>query len=142
MAGNKTIENENSVIDFLHSIGDESKRHDCFRLVEIMKDQTGFEPRMWGTSIIGFGSYHYQYASGREGDAPIIACSPRKHEISLYLTMDTPLREKLLINFGKFKTGKACIYIKKLTDINKEILKYMIEASVDFVREKYPLLGH
>src|SRR3954469_15184630 len=114
MAKNKTTETKNSIAAFINSVDDELKRKDSFQIVEIMKKQSGFEPKMWGPAIIGFGSYHYKYESGHEGDAPIIAFSPRKAAISLYLSADPAERVKLLAKFGKHKTGKGCIYIKKL----------------------------
>src|SRR5690606_13530147 len=125
-AKNKTVETTASVVDFLDTLADDAKRKDSLRLAEIIKAETGFEPRMWGTSIIGFGSYHYHYDSGREGDAPLVGFSPRKNEFALYLAQDFEEREELLRQFGKHKTGKACIYVKKLADINEGILKRMI----------------
>lgn len=138
-AKNKTVETTASVVDFLDSLADDAKRKDSLRLAEIIKAETGFEPRMWGTSIIGFGSYHYHYDSGREGDAPLVGFSPRKNEFALYLAQDFEEREELLRQFGKHKTGKACIYVKKLADINEGILKRMIAASVNSTRKKYPV---
>ncbi|MFC7522734.1 DUF1801 domain-containing protein [Parapedobacter sp. GCM10030251] len=138
-AKNKTVETTASVVDFLDTLADDAKRKDSLRLTEIIKAETGFEPRMWGTSIIGFGSYHYHYDSGREGDAPLVGFSPRKNEFALYLAQDFEEREELLRQFGKHKTGKACIYVKKLADINEGILKRMIAASVNSTRKKYPV---
>jgi Arylsulfatase A and related enzymes len=138
-AKNKTVETTASVVDFLDTLADDAKRKDSLRLAEIIKAETGFEPRMWGTSIIGFGSYHYHYDSGREGDAPLVGFSPRKNEFALYLAQDFEEREELLRQFGKHKTGKACIYVKKLADINEGILKRMIAASVNSTRKKYPV---
>lgn len=137
-AKNKTAETAYSVFQFLDTVADETKRKDSLRLVEIMKTETGFEPRMWGASIIGFGSYHYRYDSGREGDAPLVGFSPRKNELALYLAHNFGNREDLLQQFGKHKSGKACIYVKKLTDIDEGILKKMITASVNWTRKKYP----
>lgn len=138
MATNKTIETEGSVNDFISSVADTTKRNDSFELVKIMQGQTGFEPKMWGPAIIGFGSYHYKYASGREGDAPLVAFSPRKEAISLYCYTLSEDREELLSKFGKHKAGKGCIYIKKLTDINIEVLKEMISLSVENLNKLYP----
>jgi hypothetical protein len=134
---NKTTENHNSVTHFINTVDDETKRNDAFKLVTLMQEQTGFEPKMWGSAIIGFGSYHYKYDSGREGDAPLVAFSPRKAAISLYLYTSFKNKEELLSKFGKHKTGKGCIYIKKITDIDVEVLKTMITASVDYVIKKY-----
>lgn len=138
MAKNKTTETTASVADFLNSVTDETKRKDSFRLVEIMEEQTGFKAKMWGPAIVGFGSYHYKYDSGREGDAPLAGFSPRKAEISLYLSQDFEEKQKLLANFGKHKTGKGCIYIKKLQDIDEAILRQLITSSVNYMKNKYP----
>ncbi|HRP55625.1 DUF1801 domain-containing protein [Agriterribacter sp.] len=133
----KTIETANGVSDFIDTIGDEQRKKDALAIIKIMREQSGFEAKMWGAAIIGFGSYHYKYESGHEGDAPLVAFSPRKNEFSLYLTSAFDGREDLLKQFGKYKTGKACIYVKKLEDINIGILKKMITGSVKFLKEKY-----
>lgn len=138
-AKNKTTETAASVVDFLDTVVDEAKRKDSLHLVEIMKAKTGFEPRMWGTSIIGFGSYHYRYESGREGNAPLVGFSPRKNELALYLAADFEEREELLRRLGRHKTGKACIYVTKLADVNEEILKKLITASMNQTLRKYPV---
>ncbi|OXA93216.1 DUF1801 domain-containing protein [Flavobacterium hercynium] len=138
MAKNKTIETDSSVTHFVNTVENEAKRKDSFELIEIMKTQTTFEPKMWGTAIIGFGSYHYKYASGREGDAPLVAFSPRKEAISLYLYPTFENKENLLSRFGKYKAGKGCIYIKKVADIDIEILKEMISISVQEIQQLYP----
>jgi Domain of unknown function (DU1801) len=130
----KTVETKNSVTDFINSVPDEKKKTDCFTLIEIMKEQSGFEPKLWGPSIVGFGSYHYIYESGREGDAPLVAFSPRKAEISLYLASNFENREELLQKFGKHKSAKACIYVKKLEDIDLAVLKKMITLSIKQVK--------
>lgn len=138
MAKNKTAETEVKVTDFIHSFVDnDQKKADSFRLIELMKNWSGFEPKMWGPSIIGFGSYHYKYASGHEGDAPMLGFSPRKAEFSLYVYSPREDNKHLLDNFGKFKMGKACIYIKKLSDINQEVLKKMMKQTIDFLQTKY-----
>lgn len=139
MAKNKTTETTNSVIDFINAVEDATKRNDSFELIKLMQIQTGFEPKMWGPNIIGFGSYHYKYASGHEGDAPLVAYSPRKDAISLYLYSSFENKEELLAEFGKHKAGKGCIYIKKIADINVEILKRMISFSVENLNKLYPL---
>jgi hypothetical protein len=131
MAKNKTTQTVNSITDFLNAVADETKRNDSFRLIELIKNKTGFEPVLWGTSIVGFGSYHYKYDSGHEGDAPLIGFSPRKETISLYLSLKSDQREELLPKFGKHKTGKSCIYIKKLDDVNIEVLNEMLVFSVE-----------
>ncbi len=126
MAQNKTVETTISVDDFLASITDEAKRTDSRHLAGIFEAQTGMPPRMWGPSIVGFGSYHYVYESGREGDAPIVAFSPRKDALTLYLPTGFPEREPLLTQLGKHKTGKGCVYIKKLSDIQHDVLEALI----------------
>jgi hypothetical protein len=131
-----TIENSKSVTAFVRRVPDHQKQEDSFALIEIMKKQSGFPPKMWGPGIIGFGRYHYQYESGHEGDAPLIGFSPRKTAIVLYIP-NFEKKENMLKEFGKHKTGKACIYFKKLEDINLEILKKMIPISIKFMKAKY-----
>jgi hypothetical protein len=133
---NKTTENKNSVTDFIRSLPDEQRQKDAFALIEIIKKQSGFEPKMWGSAIIGFGSYHYKYESGREGDAPLIGFSPRKNEFALYIP-NFKKKEELLKEFGKHKTAKACVYIKKVKEINVEVLKKMVTHSMTFLKAKY-----
>jgi len=135
---NKTTETGNSVNDFLHSVADEIRRNDSFELVQLMKQHAGFDAKMWGPSIVGFGSYHYKYASGREGDAPLVGFSPRAKEISLYFAQDFTEREKLLQLLGKHRSGVGCVYIKKLQDINIEVLAKLITSSVRYLQQKYP----
>jgi hypothetical protein len=138
MATNKTTETQNSVTDFINTVEDEAKRNDSFELVKIMQKVSGFEAKMWGPAIIGFGSYHYTYDSGREGDAPLAAFSPRKVAISLYFSLTPENRETLLPQFGKFKPSKGCLYVKKLTDIEIPILEKMIGLSVENLNKLYP----
>jgi hypothetical protein len=138
---NKTTETNNSVDDFLRLVADETKRNDSFELVQLMQQHTGFTAKMWGPAIVGFGSYHYKYASGREGDAPLVGFSlPRGgiKEISLYFAQDFREKEKLLQHLGKHRTGAGCVYIKKLQDINIEVLAQMITASVKHLQQQYP----
>jgi hypothetical protein len=139
MAKNKTNETERNVADFINAFvaDDETKRKDAFELVKIMQETTGFEAKMWGPSIIGFGTYHYKYASGHEGDAPLAGFSPRKGAISLYVALAEE-REELLTKLGKHKPSKGCIYIKKLADIDVEILKKMVVLSVKNLNKLYP----
>jgi hypothetical protein len=138
MAKNKTTETESSVTDFINAVEDTAKRNDSFELVKIMQKESGFEPKMWGPGIIGFGSYHYKYASGHEGDAPLVAFSPRKAAISLYCYTTTENKEELLSKIGKHKASKGCIYIKKLTDVDTEILRKMILFSIENLNKLYP----
>ena len=133
----QTVETAASVSTFLKKVNNEQKQKDCFTIVEIMKEKSGFEPRMWGPAIVGFGKYHYKYESGREGDMPLIAFSPRKTEIVLYLSPDFDDKEELLKKFGKHKTTKACIYVKKLADVDINVLKKMIANSLKETKKKY-----
>lgn len=138
MPKNKTTETDINVIDFINAyVDNDQKKADSFRLIELMSEWTGFKPKMWGPTIIGFGSYHYKYASGHEGDAPIIGFSPRKAEISLYVYSPTEKNKHLLENFGKFKIGKACIYIKKLSDIDLLSLKKICDATIEYLNEHH-----
>ncbi|MCM3691361.1 DUF1801 domain-containing protein [Neobacillus niacini] len=134
----KTKETDNSVIEFIEQIDNPKKREDAYRLLDIFTETTGFEAKMWGPSIIGFGSYHYKYASGHEGDAPLAGFSPRKAKISLYFDQGEPKREELLKQFGKHTSGKSCVYVNKLADIDEEVLKSLIKESVFFTQKMYP----
>jgi hypothetical protein len=139
MAEIKTKQTDASVSEFINSFADtEQKRADSFELLKLMQDFTGFEPKMWGPSIIGFGSYHYKSERSRqEGDWPLVGFSPRKAAISLYVFAGTEKQVKLLEEFGKFKMGKGCIYVKKLSDINVEVLKKLMEETIGFLKTKY-----
>ncbi|WP_078544899.1 DUF1801 domain-containing protein [Litchfieldia alkalitelluris] len=134
----KTKENEASVIEFIEKVDSVKKREDAYKLLDIFTETTGFPAKMWGDSIIGFGSYHYKYASGHEGDAALVGFSPRKAKISLYFATGDTKREELLKDFGKHTTGKACVYINKIDDINVDVLKALINQSIHFLRETYP----
>ncbi|WP_026730313.1 DUF1801 domain-containing protein [Flavobacterium denitrificans] len=138
MAVNKTTETTNSVADFINTVENETKRKDAFQLLSIIQELTGFEPKMWGPSIIGFGSYHYKYDSGHEGDAPLAGFSPRKTAMTVYFYLPEENREELLSKLGKHTSSKACIYIKKLTDIDIEILKKIILLSIEYTQKLYP----
>jgi hypothetical protein len=126
MVTNKTTETIKSVKGFINALKDETQKKDSFEIMGIMNKLTGFEAKLWGASIIGFGSYHYVYESGREGDMPIVAFSPRSTAIVLYIYLNIENREELLNKLGKHKAGKGCIYIKKLADIDIVVLKTMI----------------
>jgi hypothetical protein len=134
----KTKETDSSVIEFIENVDSVKKREDAYQLLDIFTETTGFEAKMWGPSIIGFGSYHYKYATGHEGDAPLVGFSPSKAKISLYFAPGEPRREELLKIFGKHTTGKACVYINKVAEIDSEVLKELISQSVTFLQEKYP----
>ncbi len=139
MAELKTKLNTADVSEFINSFADtDQKRKDSFELLKLMQDYTGFEPKMWGASIIGFGSYHYKSErSSQEGDWPLVGFSPRKAAISLYVYTALKEHEYLLEGLGKFKMGKACIYIKKLSDIDQESLKKIMKATIDYLQSRY-----
>ena len=125
----KTKKNEASVEGFLNTIKDEETRNDCFEIVQMMKKASKEEPKMWGSSIIGFGEYHYKYESGREGDTMKIGFSPRKQNITLYILLGADPENPLLKKLGKYTTGKGCLYIKKLADLDKKVLQELIHES-------------
>lgn len=137
MAKNKTTQTSISVDDFINSVKDETKRKDSFSLIQLIKNQTGLEPKMWGPSIVGFGSYHYKYDSGHEGDSPLVGFSPRVSAITLYLSGHFEKREELLEELGKHKTDKGCIYVKKLDDINIETLQKIITNHINHIQKLY-----
>jgi hypothetical protein len=136
----KTKEIDSSVIEFIENVDNPKKSHDAYKLLDIFTETTSYPAKMWGPSIIGFGSYHYKYESGHEGDAPLVGFSPRKAKISLYFATSDMEREALLQDFGKYTSGKACIYINKVADIDVDVLKALINQSVKFLRETYPNL--
>lgn len=141
MAENKTKATEMSVDNYLADIADESRRKDCEALSRLMTKATKQPPKMWGTSIVGFGSYHYKYESGREGEAPLAGFSSRKGDITLYLASGFPEQEELLAKLGKHKTGKGCLYIRKLSDVDLKILEQLIIESVAQRRRNHPQSG-
>ena len=138
MAKNKTTENEDSVDAYLAAIVDEKKRKDCAEIISLISYRTGYLPKMWGTGIVGFGSYHYVYDSGHAGDAPLAGIAARANAITLYVASEPGKREVLLQNFGKHKSGKGCIYFKKIEDINTEILLEIVDHSILFLKTEYP----
>ncbi|MDZ7719787.1 MAG: DUF1801 domain-containing protein [Balneolaceae bacterium] len=137
MAENKTQPTDQPVKSFIDSLDDQQKIADSYSLLELMKEVTGCEPKMWGASIIGFDQYHYKYESGREGDFLKVGFSPRKREMSIYLMCSLDKNKELLSKLGKHRTGKSCLYVKKLDDIDMDVLRNLIEESVKFVDEKY-----
>ena len=138
MAENKTKQTKASVDKFITSIKDESIREDCNTIIKLMKSVTKEEPKMWGPSIIGFGMYHYKYASGREGDMCITGFSPRKQNLTIYLILGFEKQKVLLKDLGKYKTSKSCLYIKSLKDVDIKVLKEMINSSVKEMKKLYP----
>lgn len=137
MATNKTQPNNSNVNAFLDSVAEDKKRADSFKLLKIMQEITNESPKMWGSSIIGFGNYHYKYESGREGDFFIVGFSPRKQNLTLYIMPGFERYEKLMADLGKYKTGKSCLYIKSLDDVDMKILKELISDSVSYMNNKY-----
>lgn len=130
MAEAKTKPTKASVTQFLNKISDEARREDCFAIAKMMEEITGSKAQMWGPSIVGFGTYRYKYASGREGDWPVTGFSPRKQDLTLYLMFSSDKYEELLGQLGKHRKSKACLYIKRLSDIHVPTLKKLIKASV------------
>jgi hypothetical protein len=134
----RTSETEVNVTEFLnHYVEDEQKKADSFRLIALLRKWSGFEPKMWGPTIIGFGSYHYKYASGHEGDSPILGFSPRKAAFSLYIYSSTAESKNLLNDLGKFRMGKACIYIRRLSDVNIKTLEQLSRISIAYVNDHH-----
>ena len=138
MTALKTKPNSASVTDFLNRITDEQKRQDSFTILEIMKTASGSEPRMWGDSIVGFGAYHYLYASGREGDWFLTGFSPRKQNLTLYIMPGFDNYDSLLRKLGKHKIGKSCLYINKLEDVDRSVLKELVVKAVQKMKADNP----
>jgi hypothetical protein len=134
----KTQKNDASVEAFLGGVADEKKRQDSFAILDLMREVTGEEPAMWGDSIVGFGSYHYKYASGREGEWFLSGFSPRKRNLTLYIMSGFDEYEPLLARLGKYKTGKSCLYINKLEDVDQETLRDLVRESVAHMVESNP----
>jgi hypothetical protein len=135
MAELKTKQTNASVKDFLNEIPEEQRRADCFAVAKIMEEITGSKPKMWGPSIVGFGTYHYKGASGREGDWLITGFSPRKKDLTLYIMMGFDKHPELMKQLGKHSTGKSCLYIKRLSDIHIPTLKKLIKSSVKQIKQ-------
>lgn len=136
MSENKTLPNNKSVISFLNSIDNEEKRKDAYTLLDLFKGITSERAVMWGESIIGFGSYHYRYDSGREGDMPMTGYSPRKLNFSIYIMTGFSKQEQLLAKLGPHKTGKSCLYIKRLSNIDLDVLSELIKSSYQYYKNK------
>ncbi|MFD2597647.1 DUF1801 domain-containing protein [Sphingobacterium corticis] len=138
MSKAKTIYTEQHVTDFINSyVKNEAKKSDAFQLVDLFEEWTGEEAKMWGPSIIGFGNYHYKYESGHEGNAPVISFSPRKNALTFYVYSNTEKSKLLLEDLGKFKISKACIYVKKLSDIDLSILKELCFETIAYINEHH-----
>jgi hypothetical protein len=137
MAELKTRPNDASVAGFLATIDDPEKRADARKVASMMRRATGKRAKMWGTSIVGYGSYHYKYASGREGDFILTGYSPRKTALTVYIMPGFSPFKSLMSKLGKYKTGKACLYIKRLSDVDEDVLQKLIDESVKYMRRKY-----
>ncbi len=138
MAELKTQPTDANVNDFLNTIDDEQKRQECFAILKLLRQTTHMEPRMWGDSIVGFGSYHYKYASGREGDWFLTGFSPRKQNITIYIMSGFDMYPALMDQLGKYKTSQSCLYIKKLGDIDLGVLKTLVQQSVEHMIRTNP----
>lgn len=134
----KMKETDADVIEFIEAVDHPKKREDAYKLLKIFEQTSGYEAKMWGPSIIGFGTYHYKYASGHEGDAPLVGFSPRKAKHSLYIASGETTRDETLKRLGKYTVGKSCVYINKVEDINEDVLKEMIRNAIAFIQELYP----
>ncbi|MCC6612603.1 MAG: DUF1801 domain-containing protein [Anaerolineae bacterium] len=137
MAENKTKETDASVQAFLEAVDDEKKREDAYAVLALMREATGLEPKMWGPSIVGFGSYHYKYDSGREGDSPLTGFSPRKAALTLYIMGGFDTYDDLMRKLGKYKTGKGCLYLKRLSDVDEKTLKELVTRSADHMAKTH-----
>ncbi|MFS0752740.1 DUF1801 domain-containing protein [Oceanobacillus sp. 1P07AA] len=135
----KTKETEDSVIQFIESVDHLQKKEDAYKLLDIFTDSTEYQAKMWGTSIIGFGKYKYKYASGHSGEFLMVGYSPRKSKISLYLATDIVQDSELMTALGKYTTGKSCVYINKLSDINLDVLRRLIKQSLSHINSTYPV---
>lgn len=138
MAELKTKMNDGSVVEFLERVTGGEKRRDCFTILDLMQEVTGYEPKMWGDSIVGFGSCHYRYDSGREGDMALTGFSPRKENLTIYIPPGFERYRDLLARLGKHKTAKSCLYLKRLADIDISILRELVKDSVLQMRTRYP----
>jgi Domain of unknown function (DU1801) len=137
MAENKTKPTDASVQQYLSAIENETRRRDCQALAQLMTKVTEQQPKMWGTSIVGFGSYHYRYASGREGDSCLIGFSSRKSDITIYLSTSFPEQQELLAQLGKHKVGKACLYLRTLAHVDLQVLEQLMISSVEALRRQH-----
>lgn len=137
MAENKTKRNKASVAAFLDAIEDKQKRADAKKVAAMMRKATGKQAKMWGSSIVGFGSYHYKYASGREGDSALVGFSPRKQNLTVYIMPGFNEFSSLMKKLGRYKTGKSCLYLKNLDDVDEVVLQKLIDGSVKLIRKRY-----
>lgn len=133
----KTAANDGDVMAFLATVEDQQKKKDCMEILDLMGEITGEMPVMWGGSIVGFGSYHYKYESGREGDMLMTGFSPRKQNLTLYIMPGFDRYTELMEKLGKHKTGKSCLYIKKLDEVDRGVLRDLVKESIAYMKNKY-----
>jgi len=141
MAENKTQRNDGDVLAYLESVENKRRREDSLALLKMMEEVTGEPAEMWGTSIVGFGSYHYRYASGREGDFMLTGFAPRKSALTLYIMGGHERYDELMAKLGKHRTGSSCVYINKLADVDLDVLRALIAESVDYMRSANHIAG-
>ncbi|MEO0330526.1 MAG: DUF1801 domain-containing protein [Bacteroidota bacterium] len=137
MTSLKTQPYDRDISEFLSKVEEPQKREDCFTLLELMKEETGEEPQYWHNNMVGFGQYHYRYATGTEGDWFLTGFSPRKQSLTIYIMAGFERYDELMTNLGKYKTGKSCLYVKRLSDIDQKILRELVSESVAYLRDKY-----
>lgn len=137
MADNKTNATKASVTEFINGIDDKGKRADVRKVAAMMRRATGKRAKMWGSSIVGYGNYHYKYESGREGDFMLTGFSPRKQALAVYIIPGFSHFDKLMAKLGKYKTGKSCLYIKRLSDVDEKVLERLIDSSVKYMHKTY-----
>ena len=138
MAEAKTVPTRASVTAFINAVADERRRKDCRAILKLMREVTGEKPVMWGPSIVGFGKYHYKYGSGHQGECCVTGFSPRKQALTLYVMAGFDGQHELMQKLGKYKTGKCCLYVKKLDDVDLPTLKTLIRESVQHVKTLFP----
>ena len=139
MAHNKTKPTQQKVSEFIAGIDDKVKRADCRELMKLMSEITGNRATMWRPGIVGYGKYHYKYASGREGDFFLTGFSPRKQALTIYIISGFSIHPQLMEKLGKYKIGKSCLYVKQLDDLDRSVLTQLVKESVAYMREKYPV---
>ncbi len=133
----KTQMNDNDIVEFLNGIDNDERKNDCFKLLELLGQWISEKPKMWGKSIVGFGRYHYKYDSGREGDWFLTGFSPRKQNLTIYITAGFREYDEIMSELGKYKIGSSCLYMKRLSDIDTGKLKILVEKSVAYMKEQY-----
>ncbi len=138
MQNQKTLPGDQSVLEFLHSVENEQRRNDSLTLLNIMQEVTGEDPKLWGGSMIGFGTYNYTYESGHSGISFISGFAPRKQQLVVYIMSGFEKYDLLMEKLGKYKTGKSCLYLKTLSDVDEEVLRELIAESVAYMKKRWP----